>query len=267
VISVRPIACLFSAIIIFAAVPVWFGNWSQCATADDSYIYGSEDDGTDRVDNQFGPYDYYRPPAQPPKPIALVERHHMGFVIKEQLRTKDYCGYFGSLNYTLRAFPNHPQALKLMGEFLIEHPPCYITERRKWEASAPLSQRSAEILEGRWQEMDGDFFFERALRFMTEDTRVIPKHAETHVLFGDWLRKQGRREEAMKQYVAARALNPRFADSYYGLGMLYLDMKDAQMAVENAKKAYALGKPPAELRDRLIAAKAWPDTTDEKTQR
>lgn len=259
---------LLGATMLSAVTPLWFGPSSHCLAAGDVYVYGSENDGHDNVDGQFGPYDYYRPPANPPAAIALVERAHMGFVIEEQFRAKDYCGYFGSLNYTLRAFPNHPEALRRMGEFLNMHAPCYGIGHASQRRSQHDPQKRADaLLDESWKEITADFYFMRALNFMTEDTRVIPKRAEPHVLYGDWLRGKGRLDEAMKQYYAARALDPGFADTYYGLGMLYFDLKEMPKAVENAKKAHALGRPVADLRDRLIAAKAWSDTVDKKQQR
>jgi hypothetical protein len=221
------------------------------STADSKFVYGASNDGGDNVDGQFGPYDYYRPPK--PAAIALVERPHLGFVVADQLRKKEYCGYQSNLNYTLRAFPNHPKALVMMAEYLASHSPCPAQQEPTSVASSVWA-----IENNNWQERNMDFYFQTALNFMTEDTRVIPKHAETHVLYGDWLRKNGRADEAMKQYEAARALEPGYANMYYGLGMLYLDQKNIHKATENAKKAYALGKPPNDLKDRLVAAGAWP---------
>jgi tetratricopeptide (TPR) repeat protein len=238
-----------------AAVAILYFPLPASAAPGDPAIYGAEDDGDDNVDGQFGPYDYYRAPTKPVNAIALVEHAHMGFVIADQLRTKDYCGYFGSLRYTLRAFPNHPRALKLMVAFLDMHPPCNLQPSGRRQA---INDLVVELSERRWDAGTADSYFYRALNFMTEDTRVIPKHAETHVLYGDWLRQKGRRDEAMKQYQAARTLDPRSSAAHYGLGMLDLEKNDLPSAVAHAGKAYSLGKPPGDLRDRLISAGAWP---------
>jgi hypothetical protein len=90
----------------------------------------------------------------------------MGFVIAKQLQKKDWCGYFGRLDYTLRALPNHPQALRLMGEFLNEHPPCYDTGQSRTLERPGLQQQATALPEGRWQERNGDFYLRRALRYM-----------------------------------------------------------------------------------------------------
>jgi tetratricopeptide (TPR) repeat protein len=216
-------------------------------------IYGSAEDGPDGVDGQFGPYDYYRPPSQPPAAIALVERAHLGYVVAEQLLKKDYCGYYLNLDYTLRAFPNHPKALPMMAKFLESHTTC--PPSRKTEVTTAAAAIALES--GTWQERDMTYYFETAIHFMAEDTRIIPKHAETHALYGDWLRKSGDSGKAQKQYETALALKPGFADAYYGLGLMYLDQNNTAKAAEYAKKAYSTGKPPPELRDRLVASGVW----------
>jgi tetratricopeptide (TPR) repeat protein len=216
-------------------------------------IYGSAEDGPDNVDGQFGPYDYYRPPSQPPAAIALVERAHLGYVVAEQLFKKDYCGYYLNLDYTLRALPNHPKALTMMAKYLESHATC--PPSRKDEVTTAAAVIALES--GTWQERDMTYYFETAINFMTEDTRVIPRHAETHVLYGDWLRKSGNYEKAQKQYETAISLKPGFTDAYYGMGMMYLDQKNTAKAAEYAKQAYSTGKPPPELRDRLVASGVW----------
>jgi hypothetical protein len=247
----------FAVLIFILSSFVWVLTLSPASvadsTADSKFVYGASNDGGDDVDGQFGPYDYYRPPKTVHAPIALVESAHLGFIVADQLRQKDYCGYQSNLNYTLRAFPNHPKALVMMAEYLAAHRPCPAREEPNSVANSVWA-----IENNSWQERNTDFFFQTALNFMTEDTRVIPKYAETHALYGDWLRKNGRADEAMTQYEAARALKPGYANTYYGLGMLYLDQKNIAKATENAKKAYALGKPPTDLKDRLVAAGSWP---------
>lgn len=208
--------------------------------------------GTDFApdDRQFGPLDYY---TTKPSNVALVERAHMGFVLANAKRSRNSCEVFQNLDYVMRAIPNHPQALQEMAAYLETSAPCpHATGARSNTQAA-----AASILKGRWRVTDADAYFHVALNFLTRDTHVIPRHAETHVLYGDWLRKKGRHDEAMKQFETARNLKPSLADTYYALGLLYLDQKDVASALENAQKAYSLGKPPAELRERLIAAGAW----------
>ncbi len=219
-------------------------------------VYGAVDDGPDDVDGQFGPYDYYRPPAEPRGAIALVEREHLGFKVAEQMFKKDYCGYYLNLDYTLRAFPNHPKALPMMAKFLESHSTC--PPSRKTEVTVEAAAIALES--GTWQERNMEYYYGTAIHFVTEDTRVIPKHAETHVLYGDWLRKNGEYGKAQKQYETALALKPGSADAHYGMGLMYLDQNNSAKAAEYAKKAYTLGKPPAELRDRLVASGVWQAT-------
>jgi tetratricopeptide (TPR) repeat protein len=222
------------------------------AVAEDA-PYGAEFSPNDK---QFGPLDYYTTKSSN---IALVERYHMGIVIAEAKRLKDDCSLWHNLDYTLRAIPNHPQALQEMANYLERGVSCY-----KPEASADLYGTASDLLKGRWRTIDAEDYFRVALNFMTRDTHVIPRHAETHVLYADWLRKKDRMNDAMEQYNAARALKPGYANTYYGLGMLYLDQMNVAKAAENARKAYSLGKPPTDLRERLVAAGAWPAPTATK---
>jgi tetratricopeptide (TPR) repeat protein len=208
--------------------------------------------------DQYGPFDFYNPPEQ--YALGRVERAHLSWVIVKNKMDNDMCEYWHNVDYTLRAFPNHAKALVIMAEYLEDHGPC----PRKPRGHMSVSELADSIEMNKWGERNMDHYFHTALRFMTEDTRVIPRHAETNVLYADWLRKKKRFEEAKKQYDAAHALNPGFANTYYGLGMLYLDQNNTVKALENAKKAYSLGKPPGELRDRLIASGSWPGAVKDR---
>lgn len=245
----KPIVAVVGTMLLLTS-----GAATSAPTKESGFVYGSADDGGDDIDGQFGPYDYYKPIRIA---IPLVERAHMGYEIAEQARKGDWCGYYLNLDYSLRALPNHPKALTLMAEYLETRPTC----KPSRESGKTTSGAIWAIENNAWQERNMDYYFQTALNFMTEDTRVIPKHAETHVLYADWLRKKKRFDEAMKQYESAHVLKPGYANTYYGLGMLYLDQKNIAKATENARKAYSLGKPPADLQERLVAAGAWPAST------
>lgn len=240
---------------VVCAASVLYTTAVLASSQSDEFIYGAENDGSDDVDGQFGPYDYYRPPKGA---ISLVERAHMGFIIAEQVSKKDWSGYCGSLDYALRAIPNHPRALVLMAEFLDKHPPCPAPR----QSGQPAAKLVSEIVSQAWQEHNADFYFRTAIRFMAEDTHTIPKRPETPVLYGNYLLRKGRVDEALVQYKNAFALDARRSDAHYGLGMTYLAKRDSANALMHAKKAYQLGKPAPDLRDRLVAAGVWtPDGT------
>lgn len=193
---------------------------------------------------QFGPFDYYDPPQGA---IAVVERVHFGPRTELYALRGSWCAYWFDLNYTLQAFPNHPKALVVMSEFLEKHRPC--TEQILKERSSPL-EAARELGSGSWEERNADYYFRKGIEFR-------PKQIEARVLYGSYLRQKGRTKEALRELTAAQKIMPNSADVHYQLGMVYLDIGDSNLALEHARKAYSLGKPPADLKTKLIEAKLW----------
>lgn len=178
------------------------------------------------VTNAYGPYDYRTATAAQRR---LVEHAH--FTPTVELLTKGestaYVG--GDIDYTLRAFPNHPRALLAMSKLSLR-------DKRPRPTGATFTI---------------ECYFDRAFRFQPEDP--LPR-----LVAGLHYTKQGRRAEALESLELAARLNTEgSANVYYNLGLAYLDLNEKDKALVNAKKAYEAGFPLPGLRDRLKQAGAW----------
>jgi len=132
------------------------------------------------------------------------------------------------INFMLIAFPNHHRALVAMMR---------LGEKEK----TPQPKGARYPI---------DCYFDRAIRFRRDD-------AVARMLYATYLSKNGRQAEAGAQLEAAAktALDNPFTQ--YNVGLIYLEMKDYDRALEQAHKAYGLGFPRPELRDRLKSAGHW----------
>lgn len=197
---------------------------------------------------QFGPFDYYDTRTTPTKAYALVESAHLGPKTQLMLRQGDKCGYWGDLDYTLRAFPNHPKALTMMAQFLKTNVACSI--------AGPASGSSStldlvdQIEHGGWEGRTMEYYFETAIRYR-------PQYTETRVLYARALAGAGKHDDAVKRLQETLKQDPRSSAAHYELGVLLLAKGDKQSALQHARKAYQLGKPPAALREQLVAAGVW----------
>ena len=196
---------------------------------------------------QYGPFDYYDVKNTPSNALPLVESHHFGPKTLNEARVGDWCFYWGDLDYTLRAFPNHPRALVAMADFLTTHErPC----ERRHKKNATALDLAEEIEKGSWRDLNPDYYFDTAIRFR-------PQYAETRILYGQYLQKAGRSNEALKQFIDAEKLEPNSADAHYSLGLAYFESGEKEKAQEHAARAYKLGERKTLLKDKLIAAGLW----------
>lgn len=175
----------------------------------------------------YGPFDY-RTASQ--KNREIVERFHFTPDVENLRRGESTVNIAGDLNYTLRAFPNHPRALLSMMK---------LGEKAKTERP-------------RGALYTVECYFERATRFAPDDGTV-------RVLYGIYLSKKGRKDEAIKQLEAARELVGEDANIHYNIGLAYYDLKDYEKALLHAQTAYRLGFPLPGLRDKLKKAGKWRD--------
>lgn len=203
--------------------------------------------GCGSLANAFGPFDYrpdhYRAAPDDREPHAqklfLVESAHFGPIV-EQLRggmTTNRPGH--DLDYTLRAFPNHPRALMAV--------------LRLWERDRQSKQTSTV--------RPAECYFERAIRFQPNDT--IPR-----MLYARFLLKDQRQPEAVTQlnWVSERASDNPF--THYNLGLTYLEAKMFDEALRHAHKALELGLQDRGLAQQLQAVGRWkePESVAQGTQ-
>jgi len=181
---------------------------------------------------QYGPYDYSN--AQHRKQyLEIVEQHHFPEHVEKLIRGET--GFMGGdLDYTLRAFPNHYRALIAMAKY-------------------GLREKTARVKGANYTV---ECYFDRAIRFKASDGMV-------RMIYGNYLRKIGRPDDALEQYHVAVNLQPKNANFNYNLGLLYLKRKDYEQATVYAKKAYKLGFPLPGLRNQLMKTGKWDGKLDE----
>jgi tetratricopeptide (TPR) repeat protein len=134
----------------------------------------------------------------------------------------------GEIAYTLRAFPNHPRALK---------------------SAAELTRRSG----GR---MPPDFgfsiecWFDRAIAFRPDDVQV-------RILWAFELLQAKEKSAALQQTKAAEALAANNPAAHYNVGLLYFELGDYDKAMTNARLAYGGGFNLPGLKNKLTKAGQW----------
>lgn len=173
--------------------------------------------------NGYGPYDY-RVDRQH---LPIVEEYHFTPEVEATIRGKSGT-VGGDLDYTLRAFPNHPRALMAMMR---------LGERLK-TLQPPGAQYTVEC------------YFERATRFRPDDPIV-------RMIYATFLQKNTRERDAMSQLGVATTLAGDNAFTHYNIGLIYFDGKKYDEALAEAQRAYGLGVPMPELREQLKAVGKW----------
>lgn len=177
--------------------------------------------------NAFGPFDYRKP--EHAGELGIVEQAH--FTEDVENGVKGNTGSVGAdLDYTLRAFPNHPRALEAVRR---------ITLREKL-VQLPGAHYPSEC------------YFERAARFAPDD-------GAPRAVYASYLHAQGQYDREREMLVQAAGLAPDNAAIHYNLGLAYARHKDYDKALDQAHQAYALDFPLAGLRQMLSAAGQWRD--------
>jgi len=174
--------------------------------------------------NAYGPFDYRT--ANPERKELVEGAHFTGDV---ETLTRGISGKLGAeIDYTLRAFPNHPRALLAIMK---------LGEREKTEKPG-----GSRYTVGCW--------FDRAIRFAPNDGAV-------RLLYGVYLSRKGEKQDAIKQLETARELIGEDANLHYNLGLAYFDLNQYDKSLEHAHAAYKLGFPLPGLRTKLQKAGKW----------
>lgn len=176
-----------------------------------------------------GPYDYNRRAALGQRFKLIVGSH---FTPKVKNLIGGHRGYLkDDIDYTLRAIPNHHEAL-------------LSTIRYEIKRTKKLINVKAKLVS------QPECYIQRAINFRKKDP--VP-----YSLYGYYLGKMGKSEFAVKQYKKALQLSPDSAKIEYSYSLLLINLKRYDQALEHAKKAYKLGNPPAGLRNKLIKLGKW----------
>jgi tetratricopeptide (TPR) repeat protein len=178
--------------------------------------------GCGNLTNHYGPFDF-RDPVMRRDRLPIVEWAHFTKDV-ESLRAGQSAPIIVDIVYTLRAFPNHPRALRSIAR--------YALERGRFNMDAAIT--SAECA------------FERAIVYAPDDPAV-------RVIYGNYLLKNKERDAARKQYDAALALQPDSAEINYNAGLFFVDVGDLERAKQCAKIAYDKGYPLPGLSNRIAA--------------
>lgn len=175
--------------------------------------------------NGYGPFDYRNQKQQ----IQIVEKHHFAPHVENLVRGQEG-SIGGDLDYVLRAVPNHHRALVAMMRY---------ADRMKTDRPADANY----IVE---------CYFERAVRFRPEDTSA-------RMLFATFLHRKNRLPEAQQQMKRVVELAADDPFVHYNAGLVYLEMKEFDLALARAHAADALGLKRPGLREQLTAAGKWRD--------
>lgn len=181
--------------------------------------------------NHYGPLDFRNPG---PEGFPLVENAH--FTAEVENGISGSTGPIGGdIDYTLRAIPNHHRALETIGK---------------------ISIRDKKV------QMEGaryptECYYERAIRFAPTDGIV-------RAIYGNYLARLGRNDEAIRMFLAGSELAPDNATISYNLGLLYMKTKQYDKAAEYASKAYSNGFPLPGLRNQLAQVGKTPSDAKAK---
>ncbi|MBS0366437.1 MAG: tetratricopeptide repeat protein [Proteobacteria bacterium] len=170
--------------------------------------------------NSYGPFDYRDGEARALK-LPVVEEYHFTPDVESLARGNTGDKAMGDIDYTLRAFPNHPRALQAMARWALRG------------GAFPNPQIPA-----------AECYFRRAIAFAPDDAAV-------RLIYGNYLFRIHKQEEAREQYDAALSLDPQSPEINYGAGLLYLQMGELDKAKALAKVAYDGGYPLPGLRNKI----------------
>lgn len=176
--------------------------------------------------NAYGPFDYR---TATPEQKKLVESIHFTQGV-ETLRSGATGKVASDLDYTLRAFPNHPRALTAMVRLAAR-------DRTPVPAGAQWPM---------------ECYLERAVQFAPDDMAV-------RQIRGTYYATVGRNEDAVRDLQAVVEKHPDNATAHYNLGLAHFALKQYDAAVADARRAAALGLQLEGLKKKLKAAGKWAD--------
>ena len=140
------------------------------------------------------------------------------------------------LDYTIRAWPNHHKALYASVRYRID----------SWKKRVPAKKTPAEC------------YLQRAINFS-------PKDGTTQMLYAILLHRTKHKSMALEQYRSALKVEPNNAQVKYNLGLLLVELGKFDEANKHAQEVYGRGYPLPGLKNKLIKAGRWKNTTQDST--
>ncbi len=189
----------------------------------------------------IGPFNYYIRDEHVSDMLANVERNHLSpeIITLQQSLTGSI---WGDLDYTLRAFPNHPVALNSMARLF--------REKNKYGHNFSTVKRFELYSDMDPKRSSAEYYLERAIEFAPDD-------AFAYMIYGVHLQKTKKYEQAIEKYKAAESLQPNHPEVHYNLGLLYYELKQYEEARNHAIIAYDNGYPLPGLKNKLAKSGHW----------
>ncbi len=138
--------------------------------------------------------------------LYLVEIGHMNQRVWNDLSAGRYGATLGDVKYTLDKFPNHPNALLLMGS----------VARLTGNLSLPIP------------------YYEKALK-------LYPQYASTHAQYGSYLVDVGLVEAGIGKLKQAIEMDPQLTSAHAWLAGAYYKSGNSELARQAAEQARRLG--------------------------
>jgi len=207
--SRRALAALAALAAMHAAPALAQGGYGEC---ENPFI------------NAYGPFDYR---TATPEQKNIVEINHFTAPV-ESLRAGKTGAIGADIDYTLRAFPNHPRALMAM-----------VRLGQQEKTDQPRGARYTVRC-----------YIERGMVFQPDDMNVVQVR-------GIWLSMQDRYPEAIRDFEKVIENQPTNANAHYNLGLAYFATKDYERARAEAKAAFDLKFPLEGLKHKLQAVGKW----------
>ena len=175
------------------------------------------------LENGYGPYDFWTDKAR----LPVVETHHFAPQVEQLVRGQS--SYIGDdIAYTLHAFPNHPRALISMMNLGV-----------KEKTNKPRGARYSV-----------ECYFDRAIRFRPKDPMV-------RMIYANFLSKNGKKDDAVKQLEVAHEAGLDNPNMEYNMGLAYFDVGDYEKSLFYAHRAYQGGFDLPGLKRKLVHAGKW----------
>ena len=177
----------------------------------------------------FGPFDY-RDRAKFQGELFITEEYHLTPEIL-QLQQATTTAAINDIQYTLMAWPNHPQALYAAYEYRLK--------RNRGEFSRSINSPSPV-----------ECHLQRAIKFSPNDP--VP-----YMILGMLMHEFERYETALKSYRKANALLPNDVITLYNMGLTLVALERYEEAVVVAQEVYSTDFPLPGLKNKLANAGHW----------
>ena len=182
-----------------------------------------------------GPFDYLQRASIMGK-LSMVENAHFTPNV-ENLVSGKTGSIMDDLDFVLRAFPNHHRALNTSVNYSMRY------------KKGPANHHG----------LPAECYLQRAINYN-------PRDGVPYRLYGYYMHKKGRFNEALEANLKALQLYPNDAMLHYNTGLLLVKMKRWDEAMTVARKLYDAGLTLPGLKNKLVEAGKWKPSAEELQQ-